>query len=177
MERTPVRWRALITVLSIAFLPAAASAGQKIAIFPFDMTQQKSEDDYFVGPKGPTKDEARRLDLVREELAKLMAADGRYEIVDLSGLAQDITAAAPLNQCNGCEVDIAAKAKAELAMTSVIDKISETHLSLNVAIVDVAKSSLVKNASVLIQGNTDESWLHGVRWIAKNRLLAEGEAK
>ena len=58
-------------------------------------------------------------------------------------------------------------------MTSVIDKISETHLSLNVAIVDVAKSKLVSNASVLIQGNTDEAWLHGVKWLVKNRLLAE----
>jgi len=58
-------------------------------------------------------------------------------------------------------------------MTSVIDKISETHRSLNVAIIDVAKSKLVRNASVLIQGNTDEAWLHGVKWIVKNRLLAE----
>jgi hypothetical protein len=70
-------------------------------------------------------------------------------------------------------VDLAGKAKADLVLTSVIDKISETHLSLNVAVVDVAKSKLVRNASVLIQGNTDEAWLHGVRWLAKNRLLSE----
>lgn len=169
--------RLLAALLSLGALPVAASAGQKLAIFPIDLVQPKSEDDYFVGPKGASEDEERRLALARTELERLMGADSRYEVVDLSDLTQEIAAAAPINQCNGCEVDLAAKAKAELAMTSVVEKISETHLSLNVAILDLAKSTLVKNSSVLIQGNTDDAWLHGVRWIVKNRLLAEGAAR
>lgn len=175
-------FRVAIALLIVAFSmvalrPTAAVAGQKIAIFPFDMILQKSEEDFYRGPSGPSEDERRRLNLAQAEITKLMTADGRYEAVDLAGLAQEIGAAAPIHACNGCEVDIAAKAKAELVMTSVVDKISETHLSLNVAIVDVAKSALIKNSSVLIQGNTDESWLHGVKWIVKNRLLAEDTAK
>jgi hypothetical protein len=137
------------------------------------MVFQKSEEDFYLGPTGPSKDEQRRLDLAHEALLELVRADGRYEIVDLTGLSKEIADAAPIHQCNGCEVDIAGKAKAELAMTSVIDKISETHLSLNIAVVDVAKSKLLSNASVLIQGNTDEAWLHGMRWLAKNRLFKD----
>jgi hypothetical protein len=158
-----------------ALLPAAASAGQTVAVFPFDMVLQKSEEDYFSGPSHPTKDEERRLALAREELQKLFSADSRYEVVDLAALSGEIRAVQPIYTCNGCEIDLAGKAKAELAMTSVIDKISETHLSLNVAIVDVAQMKVLRNASVMIQGNTDESWLHGVRWLVKNRLLAEGK--
>jgi hypothetical protein len=165
---------ALFTMLC---LPAGASAGQKVAVFPFDMLLQKSEEDFFMGPQGPTPEEQRRLELARDELIKLLSADSRYQPVDLSALKDEIKAAAPLSECNGCEVDLAGKVAAELAMTSVIDKISETHLSLNVAIIDVAKSKLVRNASVLIQGNTDEAWLHGVKWIVKNRLLAEDAAR
>ena len=161
-------------VLLAALLPASASAAQKVAVFPFDLVLQTSEDDFYLGPAAPTKDEQRRLDLAFQELTKLVAADSRFELVDLSALASEIGAAAPIYSCNGCEIDLANKVKADLAMTSVVDKISETHLSLNVAIVDVAKSSLVSNASVLIQGNTDEAWLHGVRWLARNRLLAGG---
>lgn len=153
--------------------PAAASAGQKVAVFPFDMVFPKSEEDFFTAPTGPSKEEQARLELAREELSKRLAADERYEIVDLGGLSQEIAAAAPLHACNGCEIDLAAKAKADLAVTSVVDKISETHLSLTVAVIDVPNSRLVRNASVLIQGNTDEAWLHGVKWLAKNRLLAE----
>ncbi len=160
---------------AIAALSSAASAGQKLAIFPIDMSFPRSEDDFFPGTRGPSPDEQRRLSMAHEELRKLLSANGRYELVDLAPLADEITAAQPIYNCNGCEIPIAEKAKADLLMTSNIDKISETHLSLTVAIVDVAASKLVSNASVLIQGNTDEAWLHGVRWLARNRLLAEGK--
>jgi riboflavin synthase len=160
-------------LLMVSWLPASASAGQKVAVFPFDMILQKSEEDFFIGAQGPTPEELRRLELARDELIKLLSADSRFQPVDLSGLKDEIKAAAPLSECNGCEIDLAGKVAADVAMTSVIDKISETHLSLNVAVIDVAKSKLVRNASVLIQGNTDEAWLHGVKWIVKNRLLAE----
>ncbi len=115
--------------------------------------------------------------MAQEELQKLLGASGRYDVLDIGPLNADIVASQPIYNCNGCEVDIAGKAKADLVMTSVVDKISETHLSLTVTIVDVAKSQLVSNSSVLIQGNTDESWMHGVRWLVKNRLLAEGQSK
>ena len=165
----------LLVVLAFWPLAGAASAAEKIAVFPFDLLIQKSEEDFFNGPKGPTPDEQRRLDTALAKLKELLAADGRYEVVDLSPLSDEIKAAAPLTECNGCAADLTVKAGAKLAMTSVVDKISETHLSLNVVITDVADNKVISNSSVLIQGNTDEAWLHGVRWLAKNRLLAEGK--
>jgi hypothetical protein len=169
----------LLASLAMAFAvyPHAAEAGQKLAIFPIDMTMPKSEEDFFRGGSGPTPEEQNRIGLAEADLAKRLAADGRYEIVDLKPFADEIKAARPIHECNGCEIDIAKKAKADLVMTSVIDKISETHLNLTVALIDVEASKLVNSASVLIQGNTDEAWLHGVKWLAKNRLLAEGQEK
>lgn len=166
--------------LVMAFVAAAcgpAWAGQKLAIFPIDMSMPKSEEDFFKGVTGPTEAEQTRLSMAEAELKKRLGDDARYELIDLSPLKDDIKAVRPIFECNGCEIDIAAKAKADLAMTSVVEKISETHLSLTIAIIDVANSKLVSNASVLIQGNTDESWLHGVRWLVKNRLLAKEDAK
>lgn len=141
------------------------------------MSIPASEEDFFRGVTGPSEPEQARLLMAGAELQKLLAASGRYDIVDLGPLKDEIAAARPIYECNGCEIDIAGKAKADLVMTSLVDKISETHLSLNVAVIDVAQSKLVSNASVLIQGNTDESWLHGVRWLVKNRLLAEAKPK
>ena len=167
-------------VLTMALMAAAcgpAWASQKLAIFPIDMSMPKSEEDFFKGVTGPTEAEQARLAMAEAELKKRLGGDARYELIDLTPLKDDISAVRPIYECNGCEIDIAAKAKADLAMTSVIEKISETHLSLTVAIVDVAQSKLVSNASVLIQGNTDESWLHGVRWLVKNRLMAKEDTK
>lgn len=165
----------VMAVMAAACGPAWAS--QKLAIFPIDMSMPKSEEDFFKGVTGPTEAEQARLAMAETELKKRLGDDARYELVDLASLKNDISAVRPIYECNGCEIDIAAKAKADLAMTSVVEKISETHLSLTIAIIDVANSKLVSNASVLIQGNTDESWLHGVRWLVKNRLLAKEDAK
>lgn len=169
-------WLTMI-LAAMASGSAVASAGQKLAIFPIDMSMPASEEDFFRGVTGPSPEEQARLDMAKSELQKLIAASGRYDIVDLAPLKDEIAAARPIYECNGCEVDIAAKAKADLVMTALIDKISETHLSLTVAVIDVAQSKLVSNSSVLIQGNTDEAWLHGVRWLVKNRLLAEAKPK
>lgn len=160
-------------MVTMTAAPAVVGAAPKLAIFPIDMSVPRSEEDYFRGVTGPSPEEQNRLSLARAELQKLLSANGRYEIVDLSSVADEISAAQPIFECNGCEVDIAGKTKADLVLTGLIDKISETHLSLTVAIIDVAQGKLVNNASVLIQGNTDESWMHGVRWLVRNRLLAE----
>jgi hypothetical protein len=165
-----------MAITALAMFPAAANAAQKLVIFPIDMSFPQSEEDFYSGKRGASPDEQRRLTLARDELEKRLADSGKFEIVDVAPISADI-AAQPIYQCNGCEVDIAGKAKADLVMTSLIDKISETHLSLTVSIVDVAKSQLVSNATVLIQGNTDEAWLHGVKWLVKNRLLAEDKPK
>lgn len=167
-------------VLAVAMLAAAGGpslASQKLAIFPIDMSMPKSEEDFFKGVTGPTEAEQTRLAMAEAELRKRLGDDKRYELIDMTPIKDEIAAVRPIYECNGCEIDIAAKAKADLAMTSVVEKISETHLSLTVAIVDVAQSKLVSNASVLIQGNTDESWLHGVRWLVKNRLMAKEDTK
>ena len=163
---------AVLTVQS-----AVASAASKLAIFPIDMSFPQSEEDFYSGKKGPSPDEQRRLTMARDELQKLISAKDRYDVIDIEPIAAEITAAQPIYECNGCEIDLAGKVNADLVMTSLIDKISETHLSLTVAIIDVPQSKLVDTASVLIQGNTDESWMHGVRWLVKNRLLAEGKSK
>lgn len=175
-RRQVAAWLVMVLAAAVA-APAVADATPKLAIFPIDMSIPRSEEDFFRGVSGPSPEEQNRLAMVQAEFQKLLSADGRYKIVDLSSVADEIKAAQPIFECNGCEIDIAQKTNAELVLTGLVDKISETHLSLTVAIIDVAQGKLVKNASVLIQGNTDESWMHGVRWLVRNRLLVEDKSK
>jgi hypothetical protein len=169
--------RLAIVMAALVALCVPASAAQKLAVFPFDMQFPSAEEDFFTGPKGPNDAERNRLALAQAELEKAFGADSRYQVMDLKPMAAELTAAQPFYACNGCEIDLAGKAKADIVVTSVVEKISETHLSLTVALIDVANSKLIRNASVLIQGNTDDSWLHGVRWLTKNRLLAEDKPR
>ena len=168
-------WLALLAA-AVMSLPATAEAGPKLLLFPIEMSVPRTEMDFFSPTSGPSPAEQERLKKADAELARLIEADGRYDLVDTAPLKADIEAAQPISECNGCEVDIGTKAGADLLMVSVLNKISDTHLSLTVSLVDVAKNGVVSNSSVLIQGNTDESWQHGIRWLARNRLLtAEGK--
>lgn len=160
-----------LLMAAILSLPASADAGPKLLVFPIDMQIPQTEMDFFMAPKGPSPAEQERLKMVNAELAKLIVADGRYDLVDTTPLAAEIDARRPIYECNGCEIDIGSKAQADFLMVSVLNKISDTHLSLTVSLVDVDRKGVLSNSSVLIQGNTDDAWLHGVRWLARNRLL------
>jgi dienelactone hydrolase len=66
---------------------------------------------------GTLADEGRRLELVTDELHRLMVGDGRDELRVLNTFAVDLARAAPLHKWNGYETEIAKKAGADLAIT------------------------------------------------------------
>jgi len=164
----------LLARATMAFrLPA--HAGQKVAVFPVELDYQPSEEDFYIGERKVAPEEQARLEMVHKEFISRLSADSRYEVVDLTPLAAEITEKQPLHSCNDCETDLARKVGAELTFTAVVDKISETHLNLIVTMRDVATGAVVRNHQVVIQGNTDETWMHGARWVLKNRILVEGK--
>jgi hypothetical protein len=157
--------------VAIAFLLAAtttAPAGPKAAIFPFELIDASIEGEL----AGTRADETQRLALATRELRALMARDVGYEIVDLSELSAEIEKAAPLHRCGGCETDLARRAGAELAITGSVRKISNLILGLRIDVRDVASGAVVRAVQASIRGNTDESWIRGIRWLVANRLLA-----
>ena len=159
--------------MGLASAVAAATAAPKAAVFPFDLVFQQSEEDFFTGPQKATPEEVARLKLVRDEVVAKLAASGKYEMMDIASVEADITAAAPLNKCNGCEMDIAKKLGADILVLGVIEKASATLLSMNVIVVDMAKGGPIRNDSAVVHGNTDDAWVGVARWLAKNRVLAE----
>src|ERR1044072_8726044 len=157
----------LAALVLLAAPTIAATAGPKAAVFRFEL------DDVSIDGElgGPKVEEAQRLDLVTRELRQLAARDGGYELVDLSGLAAETEKAAPLHKCDGCEVDIARRASAEIAITGTVRKISNLILGITIRVRDVSTGRLTHVHQASIRGNTDESWLRGVRWLVANRLL------
>jgi hypothetical protein len=160
--------RSVLAALALLAVPTtAAMGGPKAAIFRFELIDVSID-----GELGGTRvEETQRLDLVTRELRQLAARDGGYQLVDLSGLAAEIAKAAPLHKCGGCEVDMARRAGAEIAITGTVRKVSNLILGFTIQMKDVPSGRVARVLQADIRGNTDESWLRGIRWLVANRLL------
>jgi hypothetical protein len=163
--------RLLLVCVGIAFAAAApAHAAPKAAIFPIEMIDVSLDGEY----TGPRADEAQRLALATDELRRLAAHDAGYEVLDLGAIASDLARSAPLYKCNGCEIDLARRAGADVAITTTVRKISNLVLVLHIRVSDAASGNLNKVYRVELRGNTDESWLRGVRWLVTKGLAGGG---
>jgi hypothetical protein len=156
----------LATVGMVIAANSAAQAGPRTAIFPFELIDVSLSGQYI----GPDPAETQRLVLITEELRKLAARDAGYEVLDLSGLAGDIAQAAPIHKCGGCEVDLARRAGADIAIVGTVRKVSNLVLEVHLFVTDVANGKLTKIHRVDLRGNTDETWLRGVRRLVANHL-------
>ena len=152
--------------LAIA-LTLPASAAQKTAVFPFDM-RDASQDGEYVPQFKP--DDLRRLVLIADELKALMTKDGRFEIMDLAPYSAEIEKASPFSKCEDCDLEIAQKAGADLAVMGYVDKLSDALISLQLFVRDVKTGKMSMTMSAEVRGNTDELWLHGVRYLWRNRF-------
>lgn len=173
MERLMVRIYLVLAGL-FAALASPAVAAPKVAVMPFEIRDAEIQGDPFAMPK---EDDLARLKIVAEELKSLMQKSGRYDVIDLSAYAADIEKASPFYKCNGCEVDVAKKIGADVVVTGFVDKVSDALMSLQVFERNAASGELQKAGSAEIRGNTDELWLHGIRYLWKNRLNAKAETQ
>jgi hypothetical protein len=164
MTRLLLACAGLALALSLA-AATPAQAAPKAAVFPLELIDTSLEGEV----SGPRADEASRLALATEELRRLAAREAGYEVVDLAAIAPEIRSSAPLYKCNGCEVELARRAGADVAITAAVRKFSPLLLSLHIYVTDAGTGNLTKMYRVDIRGNTDESWLRGLR-----RLVADG---
>ncbi|MEA2883210.1 MAG: hypothetical protein QOH32_2466 [Bradyrhizobium sp.] len=148
-------------------LPALAHAGPpKAAVFDFELldTSLQGEMD---GPRG---DEQQRLIRTSEQIRKGLAESGKFAVLDIAPVSE-AAHAANLQACGGCDVDLAQKLGADLAITGVVQKVSNLILSLNIYLRDAHTGRLITSMSADFRGNTDESWQRTASYLLRNRLL------
>jgi hypothetical protein len=147
-------------LLALAFVVAASACrAEPAAVFPTVFVNSS--------PEETTPEEATRVKAMDEQLKKALAESGQYQPVDLSPVAADLAALRDIHDCNGCEVELAKKAGAKVAVVAWAQKISNLILNLNIRIADVETGQTVKGGSVDIRGNNDESWTRGVKYLLK----------
>ncbi len=158
---------ALVLLLCLSGPLRAESEKTRVAVFNFELIDTSLEGEV----KGINDDETKRLVLISDILREKLSESGLYEIANLTALKPKIEDAGYLHSCNGCEVKLAGEADAQIAITGVVQKVSNLILNINVYMRDVESGEMVRSASADIRGNTDRSWSHGISWLARNRLL------
>lgn len=158
---------------ALALLPvfggtAMADEARKAAIFPAEM----NDPTLAYGRKNLPADQ-KRLGLVTDVLKDQLTEKAGIQSVDLAPQAEEIRKESPLYKCNGCTGPIAKALGAELAVTAFADKGANQLFSLVVTISEAESGKVLRQGQVVIRANTDDDWSHAVRWIVKNRLLAE----
>jgi len=147
---------------------ASASAAEKAAVFPVELFDPGSTYGARARP-GDTK----KLALVTDELRKALHDQAGLEIVDTAPKADTVAKEGPLFKCNGCAADIGKSLGADLVVTGYVEKGSGQIFNLNVTIAEAETGKVVRGGLVTIRADTDDTWAHAMRWLVKNRLLAE----
>jgi Protein of unknown function (DUF2380) len=122
--------------------------------------------------RGARLDEQERLARLSDQLRQLLRASGRFSLVDITPIASEALAS-NLQACGGCDIQLARRIGAELAITGTVQKVSNLILNMNIYVRDASSSgATIAAMSADMRGNTDESWSRTLDWLVRNRLLA-----
>ena len=154
--------------LALLGLAGPARAAEKAALFPVELFDPGAA----YGSRTRPAD-VRKLALVTDTLRDALKDKAGLELVDTAPKAGEVDRQGPLYKCNGCAADIAKSLGADLVVTGYVEKGSGQIFNLSVAIAEAGTGKVVRGGQVTIRADTDDTWAHAMRWVMKNRLLAE----
>jgi len=167
LSAVQARLIAPLMLAALACAQATAAEPKSLALMDFELI-----DDMRSFASEPARRETdRRIVLITDELAKELEGRGMYRVLDRAPAAQLIErlkASHELRACNGCEIDIGSALGAERIALCWVQKVSNLILNINIEVRSVATGKTVYAKSVDIRGNTDETWLRGVRRLVDN---------
>ena len=167
-----MRYIALIlapAVVLAALSAAGAADTVKIAVFPFEL------EDFSAGAGYVPPDDIDReqLRLSTEEARRLIAASGRYQLVDVSAVNSEATKAGKLRDCDGCDARIAAGLNADQSMIGIVTRITRMEYAVTYKIRDARSGALVDVKQTDLRMGANVAWSRGARWLIENRLLEQ----
>jgi hypothetical protein len=156
----------LIALTLIVSMPARADM-PKAAVFDFELVDTSLQGEM----DGPRTDEQQRLMNAGHQLRKALAESRKFAVLDIAPV-NAAAHASNLQACGGCDVQYAQQLGADLAITGVVQKVSNLILNMNVYIRDAHNGQLITSMSADFRGNTDETWSRTTSYLLRNRLLA-----
>ena len=151
----------------------AAPSPTKIAVFPFEL------EDFSAGAAYVPPDDIDReqLRLSTEEARRLIAASGRYRLVDVSAVNDQAAKAGKLRDCDGCDARIAAGLDADQSMIGIVTRITRMEYAVTYKIRNARSGAIVAVEQTDLRMGANVAWSRGARWLIENRLLASIQDK
>ena len=163
-------------IVLVAFAPAAAAETVapslvKMAVFPFEL------EDFSAGAAYVPPDDIDReqLRLSTEEARRLIAASGRYQLVDVGAVSNEAAKAGKLRDCDGCEARIAAGLGADQSMIGIVSRITRMEYAVTYKLRDARSGAMVAVAQTDLRMGANVAWSRGARWLIENRLLEQAK--
>jgi hypothetical protein len=167
-----MRYIALILVPAMVLAAAqaaetAAPSPIKIAVFPFEL------EDFSAGAAYVPPDDIDReqLRLSTEEARRLIAASGRYQLIDVGNANDQAASAGKLRDCDGCDARIAAALDADRSMIGIVTRITRMEYTVTYKLRDARSGALVDVKQTDLRMGANVAWSRGARWLIENRLL------
>ena len=158
----------MLSALAVAgAAETAAPSPIKIAVFPFEL------EDFSAGAAHVPPDDIDReqLRLSTEEARRLIAASGRYQLVDVSAVNDQAAKASKLRDCDGCDARIAAGLGADQSMIGIVTRITRTEYAVTFKLRDARSGAIVAVGQTDLRMGANVAWSRGARWLIQNRLL------
>jgi hypothetical protein len=142
-----------------------------MAVFPFEL------EDFSAGAAYVPPDDIDReqLRLSTEEARRLIAASGRYQLVDVSAVNNEAAKAGKLRDCGGCEAGIAAGLNADQSMVGIVTRITRMEYAVTYRIRDARSGTIVAVEQTDLRMGANVAWSRGARWLIQNRLLEQAK--
>ncbi len=162
-------WLAVGAVLLSNALGGHARAAEaiRIAVFDFELHDFSGG----AGIAGNPADDLAQLDLATGEARRLLAASGRYDVVDVAPVDEAAAKERALRHCNGCEAAIARRLGAAQSLIGVVTRISRTEYLVSFQIRDAQTGAPVLARQTDLRIGANYSWNRGTAWLIRNRLL------
>lgn len=135
------------------------------AVFPVELLDTSGE--------GLKPGQTERLELATRTLVQLLEQTGRYHAVDLEPFAAEVATTSPRYACGGCWRDVARKAGAEMAVVTVVHKVSTLISTISISIADLETGRFVAHAEGQLRGDTDAAYVRALEFLVSDRLESD----
>ena len=170
--------RTIALILAPAIMLAVHAAAEtvapspvKMAVFPFELEDFSAAAAYVP----PDDIDREQLRLSTEEARRLIAASGRYQLVDVGAVSEEAAKAGKLRDCDGCEARIAAGVDADQSMIGIVTRITRMEYAVTYKIRDARSGALVDVKQTDLRMGANVAWSRGARWLIENRLLEQAK--
>ena len=141
----------------------------KMAVFPFELEDFSAAAAYVP----PDDIDREQLRLSTEEARRLIAASGRYQLVDVGAVNNEAAKAGKLRDCDGCDARIAAGLDADQSMIGIVTRITRMEYAVTYKIRDARSGALVDVKQTDLRMGANVAWSRGARWLIERRLLEQ----